>query len=163
MALVVCAAMTAATGCTVIHDTPNAQQPTAEQPAEGTTAATPAPASNHKFIPGRLRKLRQSGDAPADQTQTAASVGTLDIQVIDGSCQIAIDGQDFGMTNKVNTQLAVGEHQVDCKPQDGNAQTNSATVRPNDTTHVIISLQAGQSAQGAESQVPESVKSQLKQ
>jgi hypothetical protein len=163
MALVALAAMSVTTGCTIIHEKPNAEAP-AQSTADGQPAATTAGTEatgpkKTQFIPnfrGRIRGASENAPQPA----ATGNVGTLAVKVIDGSCQIGVDGQDFGMTNEISTQVAIGEHTVDCKPLEGTAQTHKATVKANDTTHVIISLQAGQAADG---QVPESVQNQLKQ
>jgi hypothetical protein len=86
------------------------------------------------------------GGAADPQQDPAATEGTLKVQVVDGSCDIKIDGVSVGTSNAAEKKVSVGTHEVSCTPAASKEQKHSAEIKLNETTTVAFSIQAGTGA-----------------
>ena len=105
--------------------TPPAQTPPAQQ--------TPPPAKT-PFYPGFKFPPRTTTPPPVQQT------GSLLVTVADGTCDIGIDGQSYGVQQRVDQQVAAGVHTVTCAPATGALQSKQATVAVGNVTTVVFQL-----------------------
>ncbi len=133
--------------CTIIHEPSNPPPPPPpppghEQPPPANTAAT-NPGTEGAKPKLSLLRLRPFGT----KIPPAEAGDNLIVQVIDGTCVVKIDEQDYGDTASVNAKVTAGQHVVSCAPKEGDVQShNVVVVEGGQPTTVIFSVKvAGES------------------
>lgn len=143
-------------GCTIEMQSGGAESPPpppppppgqADQPAaDPANPEQPKKPANKLRLKGLRTALGGGGGAGDKKEEPATDQGTIKVQVVDGDCDIKIDGESLGTSNAAEKKVSAGKHEVSCLPAGGKEQTHAVEVVVNETTTVAFSLQAGTSA-----------------
>jgi len=130
--------------CTIVHEPSHPPPPPPPPPghqatAQPTATATPASTAPKKMSGANLLKFMKKNQPPPPQ-----GGGNLIVQVVDGTCVVKIDEEDYGEQSQVNAQVAAGEHLVSCAPAVGDVQSHNVTVTEGgEPTTVVFSVKTG--------------------
>ncbi|MBW2458934.1 MAG: hypothetical protein JRI68_30830 [Deltaproteobacteria bacterium] len=131
--------------CTIVHEPAHPPPPPPpppghqQQPPEPGATATPGTDQPRKQSGANLLKFLKNTKPPP-----AEGGGNLVVQVVDGTCVIKIDAEDYGEQAQVNAQVAAGEHVVSCAPKKGDVQSHTVAVTEGgQPTTVVFSVTTG--------------------
>ncbi len=128
--------------CTIIHEPANPPPP--PPPAPGHQRQPAQPGATETGAPKMVSAANVLKSVKNSQPPPAEGGGNLVIQVVDGTCVIKIDEEDYGEQAQVNAQVTAGEHVVTCTPKVGDVQTHNVTVvEGGDPTTVVFTVTTG--------------------
>lgn len=117
----------------VITSTTPPPPPSSTTPAGAITASTTVKPTT----PSPPPTSKPSSPPPDNSSQ---SEGTLLAVAVGGNCSFSVNGSSKGTSQSIRIPLKPGTYSVNCKPDSGNAQTKSTTVRSGETSMIAFRL-----------------------